>query len=149
MKCHLKITSGFICRRCNEQETFNFYKIATSTMRSASFQSQKWTSNDKDLEDKINKLEVNNKCNPVTENDLPFVQMEVGNIFRQNEPEYRKVLGITWNKNNDKFVFDFSNLIEIANEINPTKRNILKLIGICFDPLGLISPMVFSIEIVI
>ena len=76
-------------------------------MRSASFQSQKWTSNDKDLEDKINKLEVNNKCNPVTENYLPFVQMEVGNIFRQNEPEYRKVLGITWNKNNDKFVSEF------------------------------------------
>ena len=70
--------------------------------------------------------------------------MEVGNIFRQNEPEYRKVLGITWNKNNDKFVFDFSNLIEIANEINPTKRNILKLIGIFFDPLGLISPMVLQ-----
>ena len=75
--------------------------------------------------------------------------MEVGNIFKQNEPEYRKVLGITWNKNNDKFVFDFSNLTEITNEINPTKRNILKLIGIFFDPLGLISPMVFSIEIVI
>ena len=60
-------------------------------------------------------LEVDSKCNPVTENDLSFVQIEIGNIFKQNEPEYRKVLGVSWNKNNGKFVFDFSNIIEIAN----------------------------------
>ena len=66
--------------------------------------------------------------------------MEIGNIFKQNEPEYHKDI-FTWNKNNDKFVFDFSNIIEIANEIGPTKHNILKLIGMFFDPLGLTSPI--------
>ena len=100
----------------DNEEAFNFYKIATSTTRDGSFRLQNWASNDKDLEDKINKLEVNNKCKPVTDNNLSFVQMEIGDIFKQNEPEYRKVLGVTWNRNNDKFVFDFSNL----NEINPT-----------------------------
>ena len=89
-------------------------------------------------------LEVNSKCNPVTANDLSFVQMEIRNIFKQNQPEYRKVLGVSWNKNNDKFVFDFSNIIEIANEIDSTKRNILKLIGMLFDTLGLISPIVLQ-----
>ena len=53
----------------DNEEAFNFYKIATSTMRDGSFQLRKWASNDKYLEDKINKLEVNNKCNPVTDND--------------------------------------------------------------------------------
>lgn len=60
---------------------------------------------------------------------------------RKNELEYRKVLGVTWNKNNDQFVFDYSNFIEIASEIDPTKSNILKLIGMFFEPLGLISPI--------
>ena len=73
--------------------------------------------------------------------------MEVGNIFKQNEPE-QEVLGVTWNKNNDKFVFAFSNLIEIVNEINPTKRNIVKLIGMFFDPLNLISPIVLQPKLV-
>ena len=60
-------------------------------MRDGNFQLRKWASNDKDLEDKIDKFEVNNKCIPVTENDLSFVQMEIRNIFKKNEPEYRKV----------------------------------------------------------
>ena len=60
-------------------------------MRDVNFQLRKWASNDKDLEDKIDRLEVNNKCIPVTENDLSFVQMEIRNIFKKNEPEYRKV----------------------------------------------------------
>ena len=89
-------------------------------------------------------LDVNSKCNPVTANDLSFVQMEIRNIFKQNQPEYRKVLGVTWNKNNDKFVFDFSNIIEIVNEIDSAKRNILKLI---FDTLGLISPIVLQLKL--
>ena len=105
------------------------------------FSYEKWGT---DLEDKIKKIEVNSKYNPVTDNDLSFVQMEIGNIFKQNEPESRKVLGVIWNKNNDKFVFDFSNIIKIAKEIDPTKRNILKLIVMFFDPLGLISPIVLQ-----
>ena len=64
--------------------------------------------------------------------------METGITFKQNEPEYRKVLGVMWNKNNEKFVSDLSNIIEIANEIDPTKRNIPKLIEMFFDPLCLI-----------
>ena len=113
-------------------------------MRDGSFQLRKWASNDKDLEGKINKLEVNNKYSPVTDNDLSLVQMEIANIFRQNEPEYRKVLGVAWNKNNDNFVFDFSNVIKIVNEIDPT---ICKLIGMFFDPLSLISSIVLQLKL--
>ena len=41
-----------------------------------------------------------------------------------------KVSGVSWNKDNGKFVFDFSNIIEITRGIDPRKRNILKLIGV-------------------
>ena len=37
-------------------------------MRDGSFQLRKWASIDEYLEDKINELEINNKCNPVTDN---------------------------------------------------------------------------------
>lgn len=50
-------------------------------MRARSFHLQKQASNDKDPEDKINKLKVINKRNPVTENDLSFVQMDIRNTF--------------------------------------------------------------------
>lgn len=52
-----------------------------------------WASNDKDPEDKINKLEVNNKYYPVTDNDLYFIPLEIVNFFNQSERQYREVLG--------------------------------------------------------
>ena len=38
-------------------------------------------------------------------------------------------------------------MIEIANEIDPTKRNMPKLIGMFFDPLCLISPFVLQLKL--
>ena len=61
--------------------------------------------------------------------------------------EYHKVLGVIGNKNNEKFVFHFSNIIEIARKIDPTKRIIPKLIGMFFDPLCLISPFVLQLKL--
>ena len=52
-----------------------------------------WASNDKDPEDKINKLEVNNKYYPVTDNDLYFIPLEIVNFFNQSERQYREVFG--------------------------------------------------------
>ena len=39
----------------------------------------------------------------------------------------RKVLGITWCMENDTFVFDFKNLVTLAENLKPTKRNILQI----------------------
>ena len=50
-----------------------------------------------------------------------------------------KVSGVSWNKDNGKFVSDFSNTMEIMSGIDPRKGNILKLIGVFFDPLDLIT----------
>ena len=33
----------------------------------------------------------------------------------------KKVIGITWCKENDTFVFDFKNLVTLAEELKPTK----------------------------
>ena len=50
-----------------------------------------------------------------------------------------KVSGVSWNKDNGKFVFAFSNIMEITSGIDPRKRNILKLISIFFDTLDVIT----------
>ena len=44
----------------------------------------------------------------------------------ENSYTFRKVLGVNWNITTDKFVFELSDIINIAAKLNVTKRNILK-----------------------
>ena len=41
----------------------------------------------------------------------------------------------------DNFIFDFTDIIGVCNTLKPTKGNILRIQGIFYDPLGLISPI--------
>ena len=39
----------------------------------------------------------------------------------------QKVLGLTWCTENDTFVFDLKNLVTLAEDLKPTKPNILRI----------------------
>ena len=60
--------------------------------------------------------------------------------------EYSKVLGVNWDLANDTFIFEFNNAIDA--KLNVTKRNILKLSAMLFDPLGIISPLVLQAKLI-
>jgi hypothetical protein len=55
-----------------------------------------------------------------------------------------KVLGSIWNTASDTLEFNFSNLVDEAKSLPPTKRSLLKISAKIFDPLGLLSP--FTIQ---
>ena len=40
--------------------------------------------------------------------------------------EYRKVLGINWDTDTDRFIFEFNEIINIVDKMCVTKRNISK-----------------------
>ena len=58
-----------------------------------------------------------------------------------------KVLGILWDDENDEFIFNFKEVLEIANNFNITKRNVLRTLSAFYDPLGFIQPIVMSMKI--
>ena len=58
------------------------------------------------------------------------------------------MLGVNWDLANDKFTFEFNNVIDAAEKLNVTKRNILKLSVMFFDPLGIISPIVHQAKLI-
>ena len=45
-----------------------------------------------------------------------------------------KVLGVTWKPSSDLLVFDPSHIFAEANNLQPTKRNLVSLIGRFYDP---------------
>ncbi|GFS91648.1 integrase catalytic domain-containing protein [Trichonephila clavipes] len=51
-----------------------------------------------------------------------------------------KVLGLSWNSNEDYLTTDTKSLLEFVSLDKNTKRFILQAVGKIFDPLGLISP---------
>ena len=61
----------------------------------------------------------------------------------------KKILGLDWNITSDEFIFYFTDIINTASNLSVTKRNVLKLSSMFFDPLGLIPPIVLQIKILL
>ena len=60
-----------------------------------------------------------------------------------------KILGLAWNDKKDIFIYDFSNIIEMTKSMQPTKRNLLKILSSFYDPLGIIQPILISLKILL
>ena len=59
----------------------------------------------------------------------------------------KKILGLDWNITSDEFMFYFTDIINTASNLPITKRNVLKLSSMFFDPSGLISSIVLQVKI--
>jgi len=58
-----------------------------------------------------------------------------------------RLLGVNWDSSRDELTFEFSGLIQEANELPKTKRSDLRLTASVFDPLGLLSPFVINLKV--
>ena len=52
-----------------------------------------------------------------------------------------------WNKKNDTLCFDFSDVIELSKSLEPSKRNVLKILAMFYDPLGILQPILISLKV--
>ena len=50
-------------------------------------------------------------------------------------------MGLNWDTGSDNYIFDFENICRTAERSDVTKRKILRVAAMFFDPLGLISPI--------
>ena len=57
------------------------------------------------------------------------------------------MLGVTWIPLSDLLVFDLSELSSIADNLQPTKRNLVSLIGQFYDPLGYLAPVTIKFKV--
>lgn len=61
------------------------------------------------------------------------------------EDEVRKTLGLIWKSNKDLLVYAVDDFV--AQDTDPSKRNIFSFISKIFDPLGLVSPVTIKAKI--
>lgn len=61
--------------------------------------------------------------------------------------EKMKVLGVVWHKNEDKFKFDPSAIMEFLMLQRDTERFVLQASARFFDPLGFLAPFVIRVKV--
>ena len=57
------------------------------------------------------------------------------------------MVGVIWNVSSDQIIFSLTELAEQAKNLEPTKRNVISLIGRFYDPLGFLVPIVVRYKI--
>ena len=63
------------------------------------------------------------------------------------QAEESKVFGVTWNPRNDCLMFDLSDLSVVADDLQPTKRNVVSLLGRFYDPLRFLAPITIKFKV--
>ncbi len=61
--------------------------------------------------------------------------------------EEHKVLGVRCNPTDDCLTFDVSTIVQLAGTLEPTKRNVVGIIGRFFDPLGFLAPVIIRFKV--
>ena len=62
---------------------------------------------------------------------------------------YQKVLGLNWDTGADDFIFNFEIICRTTEKLDVTKRNILRIVVMFVDPLGLISPITLQPKLIL
>ena len=135
------------------------YKKTVNCFHSGGFQLHKWASNSQDLM-RLIESDQNSKRpdepQPKTkfgslENEQSFVKLSIEGADKldldYDEGKPTKVLGITWDCESDQLIFDLKALAEFGKSLKPTKRNLLRLTAKLFDPLVLLSPIIFTLKL--
>ena len=133
----------------SEEEAFEFFTQAKELFRRGGFNLWKFLTNSKELQLKINQAE-GISCQAVsTDPSTETYAQAVLETQSLTEPGECKILGVLWNPSSDHLVFDFSELAQEATTLQPTKRNLVSLIGKFYDPLGILSPITIKFKILL
>ena len=86
------------------------------------------------------------KGDSVIEEDKTYANSMLGTKEESSGAEQR-VLGVQWNFVSDQFVFDLREIVTLARNIQPTKRNVVSVTAKFYDPMGFLSPIITEFKI--
>ena len=59
----------------------------------------------------------------------------------------QKVLGVRWCTSSDQITFRLDSTAQLARNLEPTKRNIVSIVGKFYDPLGFVSQVIIPFKV--
>lgn len=131
----------------NVSDAEELYHKAKERMKAGGFHLRKWKSCEPALQAafKSNEQPQQQVRNlEIGDNEESFAKETLGS---KTEEGKTKVLGIPWDTDADKLMFDLTKLGKVEKDAKVTKRTILSSIAKLFDPLGLVSPVVVNAKV--
>ena len=117
------------------------YKNMKERFLDANVNIRKWCTNNENLPNIIEYSEkLYKKENLVNKNDKVLGDCN-------GTRTHSHVICIIWNDLDDILVFDVKEMFKDALHINPTKRNILKVIASAYDPIRVLQPIWIKLKI--
>ena len=104
------------------KEANEIKKAAIEIFEKAKFELHKWGSNVRELEQ---------TAEEVDEEGRSYAKQQLGTVSGESS-----LLGLVWNKREDTIRISFP-----SEEVDPTRRGILKKVARVYDPLGIASPV--------
>lgn len=119
-----------------EDEAVSLYEVSSQIMKEAGMEMRKWKSN-------------NSKMKEIFRHD--GVAAESMKTITDDENEIFKLLGISYDSESDTFLFKVDDLLVKADhwKNRVTKRSILKVSPMLYDPLGWLNPFTVVVKLMI
>ena len=137
----------------SEDEAYQLYLESKEVLSHGSFNLRKFVSNSSHLQKRIDEREATLTSTPElhpppsigpAEESFSEVTIPTDSV---NRPGEHKVLGVCWDVEGDQLIFDLTHLVEKAAKLQPTKRNVVSVIGQIYDPLGYLAPVTITFKI--
>ena len=133
-------------------EALELARKIKSRLSVASFNMRKWQTNSLELLQTFNSdPEFAEELSSLKEESLPIIDEEdcgyTKSVLGNQNDGSSKVLGQTWNVQDDKFEMDLAKIVANHDPNNFTKRIVLSIAAKFFDPLGLILPVVLQLKL--
>lgn len=138
----------------SEEAAYELYKESKELLKGAGFNLRKFTSNSSRLRDKVEREKTphSSDANPTppvpsdnNESEETYTRATLGGSQTLHSGE-QKILGVRWNVNTDQFVVSLDEIARLARSLEPTKRNIVSLVGKFYDLLGILAPVVVNFK---
>ena len=156
------------CSAENVNEAYKMYVKSKFRLAEGGFNLRKFVTNSSELREKIRRSEqpefLNSKSivAKVTEtgessHDQRCESHMIRDVINSEDTSYtksvlgstndladdqQKILGVLWNFANDVLVFDLKEIACLAKNLEPKKRNVVKVSASFYDPLGYMSPVI-------
>ncbi|CAB4000906.1 Hypothetical predicted protein [Paramuricea clavata] len=121
------------------------YRQMKSCFAAGNFNLRKWATNSPVLmaqiqnDEEVLKSLTTERLNNTGESS--YAKESIGGLEEIETPKEHKVLGMNWDTDSDTFVLKLTKVVQFARNLEPSKRNVLKIAAKLFDPLGLLSPV--------
>ena len=128
----------------SDYEAHSVYGKSKQILKDGGFNLRKFRTNSLTLQKKIEAIEGASSNHSLAEESYTGATLGTSQLVGSQEV---KILGVRWNPHTDCRTFSVSDIARAAEIIEPTKRNVVSIVGRFYDPLGFLAPVVLRFKL--